>query len=220
MAVASQRTHMNSSESHTEMLALTHRLLESFTAPVLKKFLADWPVSAASCRAAPQGAALLPVLCWLPQIAADAASFGAALVSALCRAAPSLVWRQTYTVEEVGTRFLDNYGWTELLGARAGEARAQIACGVLLLGPNTLYPPHRHEAEEIYVPLSGTAGWQQGDAIWRPRAPGTLIHHRSEESHAMRTDAEPLLALYLWRSADLSQRARLQREGAAPHGAP
>jgi Dimethlysulfonioproprionate lyase len=210
---------MNSSESYTEMLALTHRLLESFAAPVLKEFLADWPASAGSYRTAPQGAALLPALRWLPHIAADAASFGAALVNALCRAAPSLAWRQTYSAEEVGTRFLDNYAWTELLGPRAGETRAQIACGVLLLGPNTLYPPHRHEAEEIYVPLSGTAGWQQRDAIWRLHAPGTLIHHRSEESHAMRTDAEPLLALYLWHSADLSQRARLQRGGAAPHGA-
>ena len=84
-----------------------------------------------------------------------------------------------------------------------------IACGFLILGPATHYPRHRHEAEEIYLPLSGTAAWQQGDAIWREQPPGTLIHHVSNEPHAMRTGAGPLLALYLWRSANLTQKARL-----------
>ena len=86
---------------------------------------------------------------------------------------------------------------------------------VSVAGPPTLLSSHRHEAEEIYVPLSGTADWQQGDAVWREYAPGTLVHHLSEEPHAMRTGKEPLLALYLWRSANLSQRARLDRHGAA-----
>ena len=84
-----------------------------------------------------------------------------------------------------------------------------------MLGPATLYPHHRHEAEEIYVPLSGTAAWQRGDAIWREHPPGTLIHHLSEEPHAMRTGEEPLLALYLWRSSDLAQKARLDRRVSA-----
>jgi quercetin dioxygenase-like cupin family protein len=77
------------------------------------------------------------------------------------------------------------------------------------LGPATVYPRHRHEAEEIYLPLSGTASWQQGDETWRERPPGTLIHHAGDEPHAMRTGDGPLLALYLWRSSDLTQKARL-----------
>ncbi|MGO9512294.1 MAG: hypothetical protein ACLP2F_01460 [Steroidobacteraceae bacterium] len=36
---------MNASESHAHLLALTHCLLESLTAPALAPFLADWPVS-------------------------------------------------------------------------------------------------------------------------------------------------------------------------------
>ncbi len=59
------------------------------------------------------------------------------------------------------------------------------------------------------MPLSGTAAWLQGDAVWRDRTPGTLIHHLSEEPHAMRTREEPLLAMYLWRSENLRQKARL-----------
>jgi quercetin dioxygenase-like cupin family protein len=228
---------MNASERDDCLAALARGALDRLSAPVLARFLADWPSaselpvrrpepvapapsSAAPSSAAPSSAApALPVLRWLPRIAADGASFGGAFVSALCRAAPSLAWRQSYTRDEVDAAFLQNYGWTELLRAAAmrqpKRTSAQISCGVVVLGPGTLYPHHRHEAEEIYVPLSGTAAWQQGDAVWREHAPGTLIHHLSEEPHAMRTGEEPLLALYLWRSSDLAQKARLDRRVSA-----
>jgi Dimethlysulfonioproprionate lyase len=201
---------MNASAARGSLLALAHRMLNTLTAPALAPFLADWPVSAGSPKA--QCAAhALPVMRWLPRIAADNESFDPVLVRALCDASTSLEWRQTYTIDEVDAAFLENYGWTELLGPAGLAIGGKIACGVMVLGPRTLYPHHRHEAEEIYVPLSGTAAWQQGDAVWRPRAPGTLIHHLSEEPHAMRTGEEPLMAMYLWRSANLSQEARLDR---------
>jgi hypothetical protein len=181
-------------------------LLKSLNRQPVVAILADWP-RASACRAAV--ASSLPVLRWLPAIAGDCAAFAADLVAAVCRQAPSMEWRQTYTVNELGGAFLDNYGWSEILGANGPLASERIACGFLLLGPSTHYPRHRHEAEEIYLPLSGTAAWQQGDAIWRQQPPGTLIHHASEEPHAIRTGADPLLALYLWRSSDLAQKARL-----------
>ncbi len=182
----------------------------------LARFLADWP--AANERPLPPEPAAppLPVLRWLPRIAADAGGFGAGFVETVCAEAGSLAWRQTYAAGEVGVPFLQNYGWAELFGAAPAPAGGvtQISCGVLVLGPDTFYPPHRHEAEEIYVPLVGIAEWQQGDAAWRRRSPGTLIHHSSEEPHAMRTGDQPLLAMYLWRSNDLGQRARLDRRRA------
>jgi hypothetical protein len=219
---------MQMSESHDRLPALARRLLESLAAPVLEPFLADWAGSqisrgAPGRPAVPRAAAprtgdapcTLPVLRWLPRIAAQPRGFGSALVTALCRSAPSLAWRQSYTSGELDADFMENYGWTEILGPRSCGGGGQTACGLLLLGADTFYPPHRHEAEEIYVPLHGAAEWRQGDAVWRRRAPGTLIHHESEESHAMRTAAEPLLALYLWRSADLCQESRLDQRGAA-----
>jgi hypothetical protein len=149
------------------------------------------------------------VLRWLPDIAHDSAAFGRDLVAAVCRAAASLAWRQTYTARDLDGAFLENYGWSEILGASGPLTGGRLACGFLILGPATHYPRHRHEAEEIYLPLSGTAAWQQGDAVWRERPPGTLIHHAGDEPHSMRTGAGPLLALYLWRSDDLAQKARL-----------
>jgi len=44
---------------------------------------------------------------------------------------------------------------------------------------------------------------------WLDESPGTVIHHASNEPHAMRTGTQPLLALYLWRSDNLNQKSRL-----------
>jgi Dimethlysulfonioproprionate lyase len=192
-----------------QIAARIQKLLESLQEPALAPFLAHWPST--SLRGALHSSHL-PVLRWLPEIARNAAPFGLELVAAMYRAAPSLAWRQTYTEKDLDRAFLDNYGWSEILGSGNGAlASERIACGFLILGPSTHYPRHRHEAEEMYLPLSGTAAWQQGDAVWRERAPGTLIHHASDEPHAMRTGDSPLLALYLWRSDNLAQTARLDR---------
>jgi hypothetical protein len=192
-------------------------------APALARFLADWPAAPSQpfregirTHAASQARAGQPlaVLRWLPQLVVEAGGLGADFIETFGAVAGSLDWRQTYTVAEVGEEFLRNYAWAELSRPCAGIGAAQISCGVLVLGPNTFYPPHRHEAEEIYLPLAGTAEWLKGDGVWRRRRPGTLIHHSSEETHAMRTGEQPLLAMYLWRSADLSQSARLDPRSA------
>jgi len=182
------------------------QLLETLQQPFLAPFLADWPPG---CVHRPVTSRALPVLRWLPNITGDTAAFADDLVAAVSRAAPLLEWRQTYTARDLGASFLDNYGWSEIVGGKGPLASERLACGFLMLGPSTHYPRHRHEAEEIYVPLSGTAEWQQGDSQWRERPPGTPIHHARNEPHAMRTVHSPLLALYVWRSANLLQSARL-----------
>ena len=125
---------------------------------------------------------------------------------------PPLRWRQTYGAGDVAEEFLRNYGYTEVLGPQAPWPAERISCGFLLLGPSTRYPPHRHLAEEIYLPLSGTAHWQQGARGWEAQPPGTVIHHESGVPHAMQTGSQPLLALYVWRGGHLDQKARMERE--------
>ena len=189
-----------------DVAAQIKQLLLSLQEPRLAPFLSDWPLTMAGRAVTP---CTLPVLRWLPGAAGEPGAFAADLVAAVRHAAPSLAWRQTYTVNDLDAAFIDNYGWSEIMGRTGPLVSERIACGFLLLGPSTLYPRHRHEAEEIYLPLCGTAAWQQGDAVWRQREPGTVIHHAGNEPHSMRTGADPLLALYLWRSHDLVQKARL-----------
>lgn len=185
-----------------DLIARTHALLISLQAAALGPYLADWPVAGARRTVVPS---TIPVLRWLPEAKADAPAVCLELVEQICRDAPWMAWRRTYTAAQASAEFLENYGYSEIAGLSGALASERLACGFLLLGPTTFYPRHRHEAEEIYIPLAGTASWQNGDGLWRERLPGAVIHHASDEPHAMRTGARPLLALYLWRSTDLHQ---------------
>jgi hypothetical protein len=116
-------------------------------------------------------------------------------------------WGQTYTAADFGRRFIDNYGWLEVFGTRGHFAHDAVAGGFLILGPDVLYPDHHHVAEEIYIPLTGSAEWRMADQPFRRREAGEVIHHASGVNHAMRTGEEPLLALYLWRGGPLAERS-------------
>ncbi len=120
-----------------------------------------------------------------------------------------LHWGQTYSQSDFGRGFIDNYGWLEVFGTRGHFANDEVAAGVLILGPEIVYPDHHHIAEEIYIPLTGGAEWRMGEAGFRKREAGEVVHHASNVSHAMRTANEPLLALYIWRGGPLAQKSTI-----------
>jgi hypothetical protein len=157
----------------------------------------------------PPDACRLPVLASLPELADLASPRTRKLTEAAVAGTPALCWRQTYDGRNVAATFLDRYGWAELLGPYGLFASDSARLGFLLLGKGTLYPSHAHAAEELYLVLAGTADWQKGEEPWRPMPPGTTIHHTPHLPHAMRTAAEPLLAMYLWWGADLAVHARM-----------
>lgn len=202
-------TPMGAISSNTpaaSVLAGFRAVLEQLDHPVVGSFAAeiDWDMAPRDLPAA-----TLPCLVHLPRAAASATGAGAPLAGVLTEAALSLSWGQTYSAADFGPRFMDNYGWTEVFGTRGHFANERVAGGFLLLGPDVTYPDHHHEAEEIYVPLTGGAHWKMGREDFRPRDAGEVIHHRSNVSHAMRTTEAPLLALYLWRGGPLAQRSIL-----------
>ena len=130
-----------------------------------------------------------------------------ALAADFRASAAHLPWFQTYGSADFGAEFLKVYAACELVGPRGPFVSAEFSCGVLLLGPGVLYPEHWHAAAEVYVPLSGHAEWFRAGEGWSLQAPLTVIHHASNQKHAMRTGAEPLLALYIWRGGDLAQKS-------------
>lgn len=99
--------------------------------------------------------------------------------------------------------FLDNYCFATLIGPGTPIPDAGLYFGLYLQAPDSFYPSHCHIPEELYFILSGRSDWQKGDAAFEQKAPGDLIHHRPNEPHAMRTGAEPVLAMWTW-SGDLS----------------
>jgi mannose-6-phosphate isomerase-like protein (cupin superfamily) len=124
-----------------------------------------------------------------------------------------LRWQQTYTSADFGQAFIDNYGWLEVFGTRGYFVNDAVAAGLLILGPDIVYPDHHHIAEEIYIPLTGGTEWRMGERGFHLRDAGEVIHHASNVSHAMRTGKEPLMALYLWRGGPLAQKSTIGSGG-------
>ncbi|WP_287308542.1 dimethylsulfonioproprionate lyase family protein, partial [Mesorhizobium sp.] len=120
-----------------------------------------------------------------------------------------LRWGQTYSEADFGKGFIDNYGWLEVFGTRGHFVNDEVAAGLLILGPDVVYPDHHHVAEEIYIPLTGGTEWRMGEGGFRTREAGEVIHHASDVSHAMRTGKEPLLALYIWRGGPLAAKSTI-----------
>ncbi|TIP82057.1 MAG: transcriptional regulator [Mesorhizobium sp.] len=120
-----------------------------------------------------------------------------------------LHWGQTYSEADLGKTFIDNYGWLEVFGTRGHFVNDEVAAGLLILGPDIVYPDHHHVAEEIYIPLTGGTQWRMGEGDFRRREAGEVIHHASDVSHAMRTGKEPLLALYIWRGGPLTAKSTI-----------
>jgi mannose-6-phosphate isomerase-like protein (cupin superfamily) len=169
--------------------------------------LNEWPDTSASRAVL---AARLPVLAHERELINHCTARARRPVHELFRISRLLAWHQSYSAASVGQAFLDNYGYAEIAGLSGPMPSQRLAVGFLILGPDTFYPRHRHEAEEIYIPLSGAARWQGGDGIWRLEPPDSVIFHERHEAHAMKTlPMSPLLALYLWRSSDLSQKSQL-----------
>ena len=133
----------------------------------------------------------------------------AALAQSLSSLYPVLQWTQNpgYTIENAGPHFLANYGYAEIIGKDGMFPSDDLALGILLLGPGTIYAEHCHPASEIYYVVGGTAIWNVGGGPDIASRPGTLITIASGVIHKMWTTVDPLLAIYVW-DGDVSARAR------------
>jgi len=187
-----------------ELLEETRHFLAGFGAPV-DNFIAAIPADPVERALDTTQLACLRHLDACAALAEETG--GEAVARLLSERGQRLHWGQTYTVADFGQKFVDNYGWLELIGTRGHFADDTVACGFLVLGPNVHYPDHHHEAEEIYIPLTGGSLWRKGEGDFTPRQAGEVIHHPSNVNHAMKTGDDPLLALYLWRGGPLAAKS-------------
>ena len=126
-----------------------------------------------------------------------------------------LEWRQSYTSAEIGESYLKGMGYVELIGLRGHYASSEIAFGIMVVGPDSLYPDHRHLSEEIYAPISGHGAWRYDFGEWQPGGVGETVHTASNRWHALRTGAETLVMLYAWLGGDLAQKSEIALPGTA-----
>jgi len=127
--------------------------------------------------------------------ARHAAAGVAASLAALPRPLP---WRYSYPPRPDAADLAERIAFAELIGPRAPLTAPGCRAGYTLMAPDTFYPLHAHPAIELYLVISGHARWTTLEAA-RIVPPGAFVLHRANQPHAMRTFAEPLLALYGWR---------------------
>jgi Dimethlysulfonioproprionate lyase len=176
-------------------------------APQAVRFAAALATIDPATETAPRADASLPVLAWwdacLDQAGPPAARAVAAALQEL-RPALAFVQSAAYVAAPPSPGFLGRYGYAVLAGPASGPPalveHPALAFGVLLLGPDTLYPTHVHPAAELYLPL-GPADWSVHHGPLGERAAGLPIVHAPDEPHATRTRAAPLAALYVWLGA-------------------
>ncbi len=120
--------------------------------------------------------------------------------AALAAAPDGLAWHYHYAARPGEADLGGRIAFAELIGPGGPLDAPECRVGFTLVAPETFYPLHAHPAVELYLVLSGTAEWTTPGG-GRMVPPGGFVLHRSNEPHAMRTFAEPLLALYAWRGA-------------------
>jgi len=113
-------------------------------------------------------------------------------------------WKLTYTEDEVGFGFLQDYGYLELYGPdghfQTDEGRAYIG----YWGRGLYYPWHRHEAEEIYSVVSGSGYFESEGAEPAQLKTGDTRMHQSNQPHALTMTDGPILTFVLWRGAGIA----------------
>lgn len=142
----------------------------------------------------------LPVLIHLDRCLEEATLFDTAISQAIADLRPYLQWRQSkaYNDALLGTGFIENYGWCEVIGPNGFFQGDDFLLGLLMLGPNTHYRDHLHPAPELYWPLTSDTLWRKGEEKLAPKVAGTVIWHQPNVIHATKTGAVPLLTIWSW----------------------
>jgi len=170
---------------------------------VVREWLSDFDWRLSERNLSPK---LLDAARHLPDVEANAGRGEARLVRAFLECAPQLHWMQSYSVDDFGQHFFDNYAHVELIGTMGHFDSNEIAAGLVLYGPEIDYPDHWHVAEEIYIPLTGNGLWSRDSEPHVKRTAGEFVFHESNMPHAIKTGDTPLLAMWVWRGGDLAQK--------------
>ncbi len=174
-------------------VALAAEALDRSGHPVATRLAAE--LGFLRTRRVPVSPAPLPALAYLDEaLAADQAH---SLARAIAEHPGDLPWQEVDPTL-IPPGYVGRHAFCEIVGPEGIALAERVRLGLYLQAPETFYPAHSHDAEEVYRVVSGTALWQAGSGDFRPVAPGGLVHHRPGEAHAMRTTAQPLLALWGW----------------------
>jgi len=123
----------------------------------------------------------------------------ASLAEAFAAFEPAMRWIQTQHYRQaLGHDYMDNYGYTNILGYDALIPHDRVIAAFFVIGPGRHYPRHHHEADEIYFPFGGDTLWGQNNEEPQPRPAGEPIHNTAWLPHEMITRDTPLFTFCFW----------------------
>ncbi|MDF1750936.1 MAG: dimethylsulfonioproprionate lyase family protein [Alphaproteobacteria bacterium] len=96
------------------------------------------------------------------------------------------------------TEFHYRHAFCTLVGEEARVPTSRLRVGLLLIGAHSFYPLHAHAADEIYLPLSGTATMQIGPTPPKVRGPGKCLLIPGNTPHAIWTGNHLVLLAWAW----------------------
>ncbi len=149
----------------------------------------------------------LPAREWLTRMAPCASPGSGKMLRLFEQYRDALCWEQSYTKEDgvVGEEMLRAYGFAEIVGKQGPFLSDRVRSGIGVWGPRITYPIHRHQAEEIYIVLAGSAVFTVGDGSHRECGQDEVVHVPSMTPHGFRTREDPLAVYYIWRNGDLRE---------------
>jgi dimethylpropiothetin dethiomethylase len=137
---------------------------------------------------------LKPVCRYLDQvIATQRDSTIASLLDLISQVKGDLAWEYGYS--ELPEELKQKYAFCEIVGPQGPIVGHNIILGLVLLGPNCVYPEHSHDnIAESYLVLSGSVviNSSQKSVI------GDSIYNSPGEKHELVTNHQPCLLAYAW----------------------
>ena len=109
-------------------------------------------------------------------------------------------WESGYSENEVNKEFLSKYGFFELIGPTGHFLTSEMALWVNFLDKNSYYPPHNHEAEELYFVVSGEAKFESKDEQSKILKSKDTRFHKSYQAHSITTLDKKILSFVIWKN--------------------
>lgn len=125
------------------------------------------------------------------------------LAKALSPVADRLAWRKRDSGSENDADlavFTERYTSCCIIGEGGVLSSDKITAGFSLQGQDAYYPPHAHTAEESYWIIGGEGDWKVDKKPWFAVTSGDAVYHKSNARHAMQTNEQPMLSIWLWTS--------------------
>ena len=114
--------------------------------------------------------------------------------------APHVNWDNGYNELQVGKKFIDKYGFFELIGPTGHFETSDMALYVNFLDKNSYYPWHNHEAEELYFIVAGEAKFESENEISKILKPTDTRFHKKFQAHSITTYKNKILSFVIWKN--------------------